>query len=136
MPKRNGVGKSSKKSSKAVVGYGVNGNLIPGAGGGTQPGAGRPKNRIRKEATESLGKRLKIADAIIDDDDAKDRDRIMGLAFLHKVSGMEQKGAVTVDAELLNEFFNVLELYVTDVTELADIREKWLDILADRVGAR
>ena len=105
-------------------------------GGTNKGGPGRPKDRIRKHAAESLEKRMKVADEIIDDVEAKDRDRIMGLAFLFKVGGVEQKDAVTVGADLLNEFFAVIEVYVTDPVQLADIREKWLDILAERVAAR
>ena len=119
------------------------GTLVPQANGGAlryggtnKGGTGRPRDRIRRRAVESLEERLTVANQIIDDGEAKDRDRIMGLAFLSKVGGMEQKGAITVDAELLNEFFSVIELYVHDPVELADIREKWLDVLADRIGAR
>ena len=83
----------------------------------------------------SLEDRLHIAEAIINDEDTADRDRLTGLSFLAKFGGMEQKGAVTVDADLLNEFFTVIEFYITDDVALADISEKWLNILADRVGA-
>lgn len=88
------------------------GALATGGYPGNKGGTGRPRDRIRRQAVESLEERLKIANEIIDDGEAKDRDRIMGLAFLAKVGGMEQKGGITVDAELLNEFFTVIELYV------------------------
>ena len=136
MPKRKNVGESAKESAKPALVVQPNGKGALATGGYPgNKGGGRPKNLIRRRALESLKQRMKIADEIIDDDEAKDRDRIMGLAFLHKVSGMEQKGAVTVDAELLNEFFTVIEFHIQDDVVLAEIRENWLDILAARVGA-
>ena len=132
--------KNGKKKTTAKTT--ATGTLVPqkhgGAlrhGGTNKGGPGRPRNRIRNMAVESLEDRLGIADEIIDDEDAKDRDRLAGLAFLAKLGGMEQKGVVTVDAELLNQFFASIERYITDADALAEIRENWLDILADRVGA-
>ena len=81
----------------------------------------------------TLDERLHVATDIIDH--GKNSDKLRALTFLARFGlGEKREGAVTVDAELLNEFYNVIERYVTAEDGLAEIREAWLDILADRAG--
>ena len=82
----------------------------------------------------ALEDNLHVATDILQDGEAKDSDKIRALNFLARFSALDQEG-IQVDAELLNKFFNVIERYITDLDALADIRESWLDICADRVGA-
>ncbi len=42
------------------------GVLIPGAGGGPQPGSGRPRSAIRKELLDGFGARVKFYNDVID----------------------------------------------------------------------
>jgi len=140
MAKRDNGGKPPKKSPKGKglakrKGQGVNGNLKIGNNPGYR-GGGRPRSALREQMLGSLEERWHIANEIADDESVAERDRLAALAFLARFSAMEQKGAIVVDAELLNEFFAVIELYVQDEVALADIREKWLDTLADRIGSR
>ena len=66
---------------------------------------------------------------------SRNSDKLGALTFLARSGlGGEDEG-ITVDAALLNQFFAVIERHVTDEDALAEIRENWLDILADRVGA-
>ena len=81
----------------------------------------------------SLDERLHVATEIIDN--GKNSDKLGALTFLARFGLGGEDEDITVDAELLNKFFNVIEFYVGDPVQLADIREKWLDILADRVRA-
>ena len=81
----------------------------------------------------SLDERLHVATDIIDN--GKDPDKLGALTFLARFGLGGKREGITADAELLNQFFAVIERYVTHEDALADIREAWLDILADRVGA-
>ena len=81
----------------------------------------------------SLDERLHVATDIIDH--GTNSDRLGALTFLARFGLGGEDEDITVDAELLNKFFNVIERYITDLDALADIRESWLDILADRVRA-
>jgi len=82
----------------------------------------------------ALEERLGVANEIIDDESAKARDRLGALAFLARIGLGGKREGITVDAELLNQFFAVIGRHVTDTDALAEIREAWLDILAERVG--
>ena len=81
----------------------------------------------------ALDERLHVATDIIDH--GTNSDKLGALTFLARFGLGGKREGITVDAELLNEFFTVIEFYVQDDVQLAEIREKWLDILADRVGA-
>ncbi len=83
----------------------------------------------------ALDEKLDVATDILEDDEAKASDKLGALTFLARFGLGGQERGIIVDADLLNEFFNVIELYVNDPVQLADILEKWLDILAHRVRA-
>ena len=81
----------------------------------------------------SLDERLHVALDIIDT--GKDSDKLGALTFLARFGLGNQRDEITVDVELLNEFFNAVERHLTDDDALADIREAWLGTLADRIRA-
>ena len=81
----------------------------------------------------TLDERLHVATDIIDH--GRNSDKLGALTFLARFGLGGKREGITVDAELLNQFFAVIERHVTDMDALAEIRENWLDILADRVGA-
>ena len=112
--------KSSKKSSKVVVGYGVNGNLIPGAGGGRQPGAGRPPNALRGTMREILEKGLPYLEEFVtgEREDAKPSDQLRAIEIAAKF-GLEVK----VDKGLVDELWGAIELHVPDEHRPAIKRE-------------
>ena len=81
-----------------------------------------------------MDEKLDVATDILEDDEAKASDKLAALAFLARFGLGNEREGIMVDVELLNAFFSAIELYVTDQDALADIREKWLGILAERVG--
>ena len=105
---------------------------MPGAGGGPQPGSGRPPSELRKRMRGTLDERLAVATDIIDN--GKDSDRLGALTFLARFGLGDKREGVTVDVDLLNQFYGVVERHISDDTALADIKEAWLGILADRLG--
>ena len=138
---------SGKPSGREMVPQSHGGALLPGAGGGPQPRSGRPTNEIRRLFRGDLEVAREKVLAILEREGepceecgrsgaARD-DIVVGIFDKLAKYGVGEKrvGAVTVDAELLNEFFIVIGLHLQDEVALADIREKWLDILADRIGA-
>ena len=60
------------------------GALLPGAGGGPQPGSGRPPSEIRKRLRGSFEERIRILEEIADDPDASKVDRIKAIDMLAK----------------------------------------------------
>ena len=78
----------------------------------------------------TLDERLDVALDIIDN--GKDSDRLGALTFLARFGLGGKPEGVTVDADLLNQLVSVIKRYVVDEDALADIRETWLAILADR----
>jgi hypothetical protein len=113
-------GKSSKDSSKAVVGHGVNGNLIPGAGAGRQPGAGRPSNEIRRSLREILDKGLPHLEEFVKGGraDAKPADQLRAIEIAGKF-GLDVK----VDKSLVDELWAAIELHVPEENRPALKRE-------------
>ena len=102
-------------------------------GGTNRGGPGRPKDRVKAAAVESLEKRLKVADEIIDDEEAKDRDRISGLAFLAKVGGMAKDA---YDQALIDDLWEATEAALPDDLDVvARVREAWVPVLARKVLA-
>lgn len=57
---------SGKSSGRAPVPQPHGGALIPGAGGGTQPGAGRPPSLLREQLRGSFAERRAILERIAD----------------------------------------------------------------------
>jgi len=104
---------------------------------------GNPGNRgggtITTELRQTLKGDLELARLrvveILADTDAENRDIIAIFDKLAKYSIGEKRDAVLVDVELLNEFFNVVQRFVSTDEELKEIREAWLEILAKRLRA-
>ncbi len=89
--------KSSVKSS-ALVPQKHGGALLPGAGGGPQPGAGRPPSKIREAARLAFAERLVVLTDIADGKEARDADRIAAMKVLADTGGVD-KIALTVDEQ-------------------------------------
>ena len=89
--------KSSAKSS-ALVPQKHGGALLPGAGGGPQPGAGRPPSKIREAARLAFAERLGVLTDIADGKDARDADRIAAMKVLADTGGVD-KIALTVEEQ-------------------------------------
>jgi len=53
--------------------------------GGTKPGAGRPSSEIRAICREGFAKRIPRLEAIIDNPEARDSDKIAAMAQLSKI---------------------------------------------------
>jgi hypothetical protein len=86
--------KSSVKSSGRVKQPQPHGGaLVPGAGGGRQPGAGRPPSAIRAAAREQLDKRLPLLGTFAGSAKVKTGDRIRAIEALAKI-GLEESIAV------------------------------------------
>ncbi len=105
---------------------------MPGAGGGPQPGSGRPPSELRRRMRGTLDERLDVATDIIEN--GRDSDRLGALTFLARFGLGDKREGVTVDVDLLNQFYGVVEGHIGDDTALVDIREAWLGILANRLG--
>ena len=104
---------------------------------------GNPGNRgggtITTELRQVLRGDLVVArDRVIEilqNKDAEPRDIIAIFDKLAKYSIGEKRDAVLVDVDLLNEFFNVVQRFVSTDEDLKEIREAWLAILAKRLRA-
>ncbi len=92
-----GKKKSSVKSS-ALVPQKHGGALLPGAGGGPQPGAGRPPSKIREAARLAFAERLVVLTDIADGKEARDADRIAAMKVLADTGGVD-KIALTVEEQ-------------------------------------
>ena len=127
--------KSTKKSTTPEVG-----TLVPQPGGrgalrygGTNKGGtGRPPSELRRRMRGTLDERLDVATDIIEN--GRDSDRLGALTFLARFGLGDKREGVTVDVDLLNQFYGVVERHLGDDTALAEIKEAWLVILADRLG--
>ena len=118
------------------------GELVPQAHGGAlrnggtnKGGPGRPKARIQAKMRGALEDNLHVATDILQDEEARDSDKIGALTFLARFGLGGKRDGIELDVELLNQFFRVIEQQLQDEVALAEIRENWLDILAERVGA-
>ena len=89
--------KSSVKSS-ALVPQKHGGALLPGAGGGPQPGAGRPPSKIREAARLAFAERLEVLTGIADGDKERSADRIAAMKVLADTGGVD-KIALTVEEQ-------------------------------------
>ena len=93
--------KRKKKSSvqaSALVPQKHGGALLPGAGGGPQPGAGRPPSKIREAARLAFAERLEVLTGIADGDKERSADRIAAMKVLADTGGVD-KIALTVDEQ-------------------------------------
>jgi hypothetical protein len=70
---------------------------------------------------------------ILADTDADPKDLIAIFDRLAKYSVGEKREGVVVDHELLNDLFEPVQRCVRDSSELAGIRERWLDVLGQRL---
>ena len=78
--------KKVKPSVKPTVGKLVRqphgGALLPGAGGGPQPGSGRPPSAIREVARLAFSDRIPVLESIADNEEARDSGRISAIKAL------------------------------------------------------
>jgi hypothetical protein len=72
---------------------------------------------------------------ILADTDADPKDLIAIFDRLAKYSVGEKIDGVVVDHELLNDLFEPVQRCVRDDSELRGIRERWLDVLGQRLRA-
>jgi hypothetical protein len=98
MAKANGNGKKTSAHSSGLIPQPHGGALLPGAGGGPQPGAGRPPSHIRLVAREAFAKRIPILERIADDEDERSTDRVAALKLLSDTGGVD-KIALTLDEQ-------------------------------------
>lgn len=90
--------KSSGESSvRRPVPQPHGGALVPGAGGGPQPGAGRPPADIRFRLRGSLADRLHVLTDIADDREARPADRIRAVEVLLRYSLGADQGVPVED---------------------------------------
>ena len=74
------------------------GGAIKRGGNRGNKGGGRPPDKIRESARLSFAERLTVLEAIADDEDARDSDRIKAVDTLGKYGGVE-KLALTPDEQ-------------------------------------
>lgn len=79
-------GNSSGRPRRDPVPQPHGGALIPGAGGGPQPGAGRPKSEVKAALRLSFEKRIPVLEQIADSVDEQAKDRIRAVDTLAKYS--------------------------------------------------
>lgn len=104
---------------------------------------GNPGNRGGTGVTRKLREafrgdletaRLRIVE-ILADTAADPKDIIAIFDKLAKYSVGEKRDGVVVDAELLNDLFEPVQLLTSDEGELMGVRERWLDVLSQRLRA-
>jgi hypothetical protein len=83
---------SGKPSGRTPVPQPHGGALVPGAGGGPQPGSGRPPSAIRRTLRESFEERVNILGKITDNGDEMAADRIRAIDLLLKYGLGGEKG--------------------------------------------
>ena len=76
--------------------------------------------------------RARILD-ILADDEAETTALISIFDKLARYSIGEKRDGVSVDSELLNDFFAVIERYIIDESQLKVIRDEWLSLLARKL---
>ena len=111
---------NGKPSGKPLVRQPHGGALQPGAGGGPQPGSGRPSNEIRRSLREILDKGLPHLEEFVkgDRDDAKPADQLRAIEIAGKF-GLDVK----VDKSLVDELWQAIELHVPEENRPALKRE-------------
>ena len=100
--------KSSVKSSVRVW-QPHGGALVPGAGGGRQPGAGRPPSEIRQAARLAFAERLHVLTEIADHG-KRDADRIAAMKALGDIGGVDKLALPVMTPERLAESWEQLEM--------------------------
>ena len=105
------------------------------ASGGYQGNrGGRPPSQFRRRMRGSLEERLHIAEEIADDPDGRPADRIRALEFFAKYGLGGRDDHLVLDADLLNRLVAVVIRFVPAQADREQIKEEWLDIIADHIG--
>ena len=113
---------SEKASGRKLIPQPHGGALLPGAGGGPQPGGGRPPSAIRKTLRKSADERVKILSEIADNKEERASDRIKAVDILFKYGLGEAKGwEQDAVALLIRDLADSVMRHVTDADELAAI---------------
>lgn len=105
---------------------------MPGAGGGPQPGSGRPPSELRRRMCGTLDERLHVATDIIDNSE-RDSDRLGALTFLARFGLGDKSEGVVVTTALMNELAAVVARYV-DEDEQGQIKDEWIGVLRRHLG--
>lgn len=95
---------SAHPSGRLMVPQPHGGALVPGAGGGPQPGSGRPPSELRRRLVGSLTERVTIAEAMADGKAMKEAHIPLHVVLKHATcpvcAGALEKLAEVTDADL------------------------------------
>lgn len=100
---------SGKTSGRKLIPQPHGGALLPGAGGGPQPGAGRPPSVIRERLRGSFAERIKILEAIADDPEVSPSDRVKAIDMLAKYGLGTRQEVTGPDGEPLFKVYRGIE---------------------------
>ena len=145
--------RGGKSSGKPSVPQPHGGALVPGAGGGRQPGSGRPPSRIRHALRQSFEDRIRLLGEIADGAGGKTTvgDRLRALDILAKyglgadrshhdeelveIAGKFGLPKDAYDQDLINELWDATEgaLPQVDPAVIHKIKKAWVPVLASRL---
>ena len=118
---------NGKPSVKPSVPQPHGGALVPGAGGGPQPGAGRPPNELRSSMRAILDKGLPYLEEFVVGDNGTPADQLKAIDIAARV-GLNVK----VDKALIDELWLAVENTVA-ADELPKVKHAWNRIVGRRL---
>ena len=122
--------RGGKSSGKPSVPQPHGGALVPGAGGGRGPGAGRPPSRIRQALRQSFEDRIRLLEEIADGPEGKTTvgDRLRALDILAKYGlGADRSHH---DEELVGLLALVTAEVFAGDPRLGELREAWVRVMS------
>ena len=122
------------KSAVALIPQRHGGALAKGGYRGNK-GGGRPPSALREAFRGDLETaRARVAE-LLEDPDTKPSDIIAIFDRLAKYSMREKREVVVMTPAVMNELGAVVARFVTDEADRDQIKQEWLDILADHIGS-
>ena len=107
--------------------------MVPGAGGGRQPGSGRPPSRIRHALRQSFEDRIRLLEEIADGAGGKTTvgDRLRALDILAKYGlGADRSHH---DEELVGLLAQVTAEVFDGDERLTLLHERWIAVIGDHI---
>lgn len=114
----NADGTQGVRHRRAPVTQPHGGALVPGAGGGPQPGAGRKPSDLRARLREAAGDRIDVIEQIADSPTATDRDRLRAIELTLRYGMSENVSRDDVRTALAETMKTLRQLLPADHAEL------------------
>jgi len=121
---------SVKSPDRKPVPHPHGGALVPGAGGGPQPGSGRPRSVIKAAVREGLAEQISVLTEIVDDELSRESDRIRAIDLMAKYGLCTKGGWDREDViAFTQELGAAVSIRIADQEVLEALKKDWVAIL-------